>query len=290
MARRRSLAAAAIAVPDMNELFDLCPVPTAVLSPSYQIQRATPGLLRAWRLPQDGCVGRGLLPVFRELKLFARVEDEALLTDALGRAAATRTVQTSPPIYTAQGSSWEARVTPYFRDSELLSLSLAWQLLTREASDHQMTELGLYTDEALRILIQAVEDYAIFLLDTEGHIVTWNSGAELNKQYKKEEIVGKHFSIFYGEEDLRAKKPEMELEVCKRDGRVEDEGWRYRKDGSRFWANVIITAIYKNGVHVGYGKVTRNLTERKAAEWRLIAAYEESAKLKSDFLANMSHE
>jgi len=89
---------------------------------------------------------------------------------------------------------------------------------------------------------------------------------------------------------LKANKPAKELEICLREGSVEDEGWRYRKDGTRFWANVVITAVYANGVHVGFGKVTRDLTERKAAESRLIAAYEESSNLKSEFLANMSHE
>ncbi|KEY72650.1 hypothetical protein S7711_09763 [Stachybotrys chartarum IBT 7711] len=90
--------------------------------------------------------------------------------------------------------------------------------------------------------------------------------------------------------DLKAAKPEKELEICLRDSRVQDEGWRYRKDGSRFWANVVITAVYRNGVHVGFGKVTRDLTERREGEVRLVAAYEESAKLKNEFLANMSHE
>jgi osomolarity two-component system sensor histidine kinase TcsA len=127
-------------------------------------------------------------------------------------------------------------------------------------------------------------------LDTKGNVVTWNAGAELNKGYKPQEIIGQHFSVFYGEEDLKADKPRKELEICLREGRVEDEGWRIRKDGTRFFANVVITAVYDNGIHVGFGKVTRNLTERRAAEHRLIAAYEESSKLKSDFLANMSHE
>ncbi|KAG7289821.1 hypothetical protein NEMBOFW57_006198 [Staphylotrichum longicolle] len=138
----------------------------------------------------------------------------------------------------------------------------------RAPMEDGLASRGLSTDEAFRILVQAVKEYAIFLLDTKV----------------------KHFSIFYGEKDLGIKKPDMELEICMREGRVEDEGWRYRQDGSRFWANVIITAVYKNGVHVGFGKVTRDLTERKSAESRLIAAYEDSEKLKLDFLANMIHE
>ncbi|KAH7205338.1 hypothetical protein BKA60DRAFT_579470 [Fusarium oxysporum] len=181
---------------------------------------------------------------------------------------------------------------PVHRDDELLCLILEWDKaeLHTTVADGVMTQSWVPIDDAFRILVQAVKDYAIFLLDTRGNVMTWNTGAELNKGYKKEEIIGKHFSTFYSEEDIRSRKPERELEICLREGRVEDEGWRYRKDGSRFWANVVITAIYKNDIHVGFGKVTRNLTERKEAELRLIAAYEESTKLKNDFLANISHE
>ncbi|KAJ4004660.1 hypothetical protein NW761_015258 [Fusarium oxysporum] len=181
---------------------------------------------------------------------------------------------------------------PVHRDDELLCLILEWDKaeLHTTVADGVMTQSWLPIDDAFRILVQAVKDYAIFLLDTRGNVMSWNTGAELSKGYKKEEIIGKHFSTFYSEEDIRSRKPERELEICLREGRVEDEGWRYRKDGSRFWANVVITAIYKNDIHVGFGKVTRNLTERKEAELRLIAAYEESTKLKNDFLANISHE
>lgn len=157
-------------------------------------------------------------------------------------------------------------------------------------TDGGIRQSWLPIDEASRILVEAVKDYAIFMLDTRGNIMTWNIGAKLNTGYTKDEIIGKHFSIFYDEEDLKSHKPERELENCLREGHVEEEGWRYRKDGSRFWANVIITVVYRNGIHVGFGKVTRNLTERKEAEMRLIAAYEESTKLKNDFLANISHE
>jgi osomolarity two-component system, sensor histidine kinase TcsA len=140
------------------------------------------------------------------------------------------------------------------------------------------------------VLLETCQRENQSLLDTQGRVATWNAGAKNIKQYEPHEIIGLHFSTFYGKEDLEAQKPAKELEICLRDGRVEDEGWRYRKDGTRFWANVIITAVYEDGVHVGFSKVTRDLTERKAQETRLIAAYEESAKLKSDFLANMSHE
>jgi PAS domain S-box-containing protein len=122
------------------------------------------------------------------------------------------------------------------------------------------------SEERFRLLVEAVQDYAIFMLDVQGHISSWNKGAERIKGYGASEIIGKHFSIFYPEEDLRAGKPQRELEIATKEGRLEDEGWRLRKDGSRFWANVIITAIRNDaGRLIGFGKVTRDFTERLQA-------------------------
>jgi PAS domain S-box-containing protein len=123
------------------------------------------------------------------------------------------------------------------------------------------------SEERFRLLVEAVQDYAIFILDREGRISTWNRGAERIKGYRASEIVGKHFSCFYPEHDLRSGKPQSELEVAAREGRFEDEGWRIRKDGSRFWANVVITALRDDqGRLYGYAKVTRDFTERMRAE------------------------
>jgi PAS domain S-box-containing protein len=130
----------------------------------------------------------------------------------------------------------------------------------------------LDTLEKYKLLVESVEDYAIFLLDVDGYIQTWNKGAQKNKGYKPEEIIGKHFSIFYLPEDIRTEKPKRELVLAQRLGRVEDEDWRVRKDGSTFWANVVITALRdENGKLVGFAKVTRDLTERKANEDKLRA-------------------
>jgi PAS domain S-box-containing protein len=119
-------------------------------------------------------------------------------------------------------------------------------------------------------IVDAVEDYAIFMLDPEGNIATWNRGAELIKGYAASEIIGKHFSAFYLPGDVADGKPERELMLARRDGRVEDEGLRVRKDGSLFWANVVITALFDNErVLTGYTKVTRDLTARRAAEEEL---------------------
>jgi len=122
-------------------------------------------------------------------------------------------------------------------------------------------------EERFRQLVSEVTDYAIFLLDPSGRVASWNLGARRIKQYTADEIIGKHFSIFYPEEALARKFPEMELEVAARDGRFEDEGWRVRKDGTRFWASVVITALRtESNTLRGFLKITRDLTERRAAE------------------------
>lgn len=128
---------------------------------------------------------------------------------------------------------------------------------------------SLQSEGVFRMLVESVRDYAIFLLDPAGTVASWNPGAERIKGYAPKEIIGKHFSEFYPESDRAAGKPEYELKVAKETGRFEDEGWRLRKDGSRFWASVVITRVIDpNGNHIGFGKITRDLTERLIAEQR----------------------
>src|SRR5690348_12177198 len=116
------------------------------------------------------------------------------------------------------------------------------------------------TGELHRLLVDSVEDYAIFALDAHGYILSWNSGAARLKGYTADEIIGQHFSIFYPEARIAEGFPDYELREAARVGRFEDEGWRIRKDGSRFWANVVITALRDPAGHlVGYAKVTRDL-------------------------------
>lgn len=153
------------------------------------------------------------------------------------------------------------------------------------------------TDESERtfqLFVDSVQDYGIFMLDTDGRIVSWNLGAERIKGYTEDEILGQHFSIFYSDADRAAKRPTEELRVADLEGRYEEEGWRYRKDGDRFWASVTITAVRTGkGKLLGYGKVTRDLTERKQREEELRLARDRAdaaSQAKSDFLAAMSHE
>lgn len=127
--------------------------------------------------------------------------------------------------------------------------------------------------ELYRLLVDSVRDYAIFALDRTGRVLTWNKGAGHLKGYAPNEIIGKHFSMFYPPEDVRAGKPQRELEIAAEKGQYEEEGWRVRKDGSRFWANVLITAMYDaDGQLVGFAKVTRDLTARREAQQREIEA------------------
>jgi PAS domain S-box-containing protein len=170
------------------------------------------------------------------------------------------------------------------------------------------------SEERLRLLVGAVSDYAIYMLDPEGRVTTWNLGAEKLKGYATSEILGQHFSRFFPEDARREGKPERELELARAQGRFEEEGWRIRKDGARFWANIIITPVRNDaGEVVGFAKVTRDLTERQEAEetarrlaaeqaaravseanearFRALAGEaEEANRVKDEFLATVSHE
>ena len=187
--------------------------------------------------------------------------------------------------------------------------------ITRDVSERRKAEERLrQSTEIFQLLVSSVRDYAIFMLDPEGNIASWNSGAQKIKGYLPEEIIGKHFSTFYTEEDLRTRKPERELEIAREKGSVEDEGWRVRKDGTRFWAIVVITAVYdSHGTLRGFAKVTRDITDRKQAEETQRALYEqrearlqaeeerrraeasyrisqEANRAKDEFLMTLSHE
>ncbi len=181
--------------------------------------------------------------------------------------------------------------------------------VTRADEEHTRRD-----EEMFRLLVESVTDYAIFMLDPEGHIISWNAGAQRLKQYRADEILGKHFSIFYPKVDLENGKPQRELDVAVKEGRIEDEGWRVRKDGTRFWANVVITAVFDaSGKLRGFAKVTRDMTQGKEAEEtrrallaqreaRLIAedekrqaensyrASQEANRSKDEFLMTLSHE
>jgi PAS domain S-box-containing protein len=187
---------------------------------------------------------------------------------------------------------WASVVITALRDDDGVLIGFA--KVTRDLSDRRIAEQRLReSEERFRLLVESVRDYAIFMLDPTGHVATWNIGAQRIKGYTAEEIIGRHFSIFYPAEDVAAGKTERELEIATRTGEYVEEGWRIRKDGSRFWARVVITAIRTtDGTLAGFAKVTRDLRERRSIEelTRRSEEAEANNRMKSEFLAAMSHE
>lgn len=159
--------------------------------------------------------------------------------------------------------------------------------ITRDLSaQREYVEALRQSEERFRLLVDCVKDYAIFMLDPQGYVVSWNAGAARIKGYTREEIVGRHFSAFYLPEEAAAGKPARELAIARQLGHVEDEGWRVRKDGSTFWANVVLTAVHDEQNRLrGFAKVTRDLTERRQRE-----ELEQSGERMREFLATLAHE
>jgi PAS domain S-box-containing protein len=151
----------------------------------------------------------------------------------------------------------------------------------RDLSERRAAAEDLWrSEERLRLLVEAVQDYAIFMLDPEGRVATWNSGAQRLNGYRAEEVIGRHFKSLYLPEDAAAGKAEREMQIARERGRVEDEGWRIRKDGTRYWANVVLTAVRDaSGQLRGFAKVTRDMTERRKAEEAVAARAREQAAI-----------
>jgi len=165
-------------------------------------------------------------------------------------------------------------------------------MLVQDFADRKKAETALRRSrERFQLLVESIQDCAIFMLDVEGRVSSWNPGAEKIKGYKASEIMGCHFSCFYSREDVRSGKPEAALKRAAREGRFEDEGWRIRKDGSRFWASVILTALKDHtGNLVGFAKVTRDFTERRQAQQRLSESERSLRRLSLHLLRSQDEE
>lgn len=170
---------------------------------------------------------------------------------------------------------WAHVIIDTIRDKKGMLVGFA--KITRDLSERKAVEEQLHrSEEQFRILVQGVTDYAIYMMDAEGHVSSWNAGAERIKGYKPTEIIGQHFSRFFLREDRDAGLPEKALRCAAQEGRYESEGWRVRKDGTRFWANAVVDAIHDDaGRLIGFAKITRDITEKRAADKELMEAREE---------------
>lgn len=271
----------------LHVVFRYTPIPTIVLDSDLFIRQVSDSYVEV----SEGACMRERVVGLHAYDFFDQQKNKISSQDA--RKAFQIAIETRRPyqlLHAVGLVTWNIRIVPIFRHDSLRFIQMELLDVTEERKRQKELEDRLDANENFRILVETVKDYAIFMLDPQGLVATWNAGAQCFKGYTRDEIIGQHFSKFYGEEDLANRKPETALKVALAEGRNEDEGWRCRKDGSRFWANVVITPIYRGDTLLGFSKVTRDLSERRNAEAGIITAYEEASKLKSDFLANMSHE
>jgi PAS domain S-box-containing protein len=255
--------------------FDQAAIGMATLTLTGRVVRANDALLRMARV--DALVGR---PYDSMLTDDERTDFNAAVTEVASGN------QDLAGVEHRLGDRIVVSTIAVIRDSSNAPLYLFLQV--QDVTDRRMAEEELrQSEERFRLLVEGVGDYAIFMLDPTGHIVSWNLGAQRAKGYSAEEIIGQHFSVFYPREAVESNHPQHELEIAAAEGRYEEEGIRIRKDGSTFWANVVITAIRDaSGKLVGFAKVTRDVTERN----KLLEGLEAAAAERTQLLAVTAHE
>ena len=241
-----------------------------MLSPEGIVSNWNPGAQRAKGYVPSEIVGQHFSRFYRPEDVAAGLPEQNLAT-----AARTGRCEDEGWRLRKDGSKfWAHVVIDAIRDEHGALLGFA--KITRDCTEQRATMLAQREQERrFRILIQGVTDYAIYMLDLDGKVVNWNAGAERAKGYKAGEIIGQHFSVFHTAEDRAAGLPQRALEVARREGRFEAEGWRVRKDGSRFWTSVVIDAVRDDdGELLGFAKITRDITERHQQKLNLIQAKE----------------
>ncbi|HEY0420604.1 MAG TPA: PAS domain S-box protein [Acetobacteraceae bacterium] len=234
-----------------------------MLDPEGRVVSWNPGAERIKGYAAEEIIGEHFSRFYVDEDRAAGVPREALRT-----AAETGRFTAEAWRVRKDGSRFWAMVVidPIHLDGKLVGFAK----VTRDMTEARNAQLAaLESERRFRLLVQSVTDYAIFMLSLDGHVSNWNTGAERIKGYAASEIVGQHFSRFYAPEDIEAGVPRRALETARREGRYEAEGWRVRKDGSRFWASVVIDAIHDDGKLIGFAKITRDLTERREAQLQL---------------------
>ena len=262
-----------------REVFEEAAIGMATMTLAGTVVRANRELATLTGLPGESLVGSfyGDLTGGRDqvTAALAEVRDHAVNVLQLEHGVAGA----------ADGRILQSTLAPV-RDSTGRPLYLFLQVQDVTEERRALEELRR-SEQRFRLLVEAVEDYAIFMLSPEGVIVSWNAGAERSKGYTADEIIGQHFRVFYPAEVAAAKHPEHELQLALEHGHYEEEGWRVRKDGTTFWATVLITAVFDDaGDHIGFAKVTRDTTERRRLEQRLQRVVEDQEQ----FLAVTAHE
>ena len=241
-------------------MFEEAAIGMATMTLSGGLVRVNRALASLLQSPADDLVGR----FYGDLTDGDQQTVRGVLEDI--RTRPIDVVQVEHGMPGAARGRWVRATFAPVRDARGRALYLFLQVQDVTAERAALEELRR-SEERFRLLVEAVEDYAIFMLDPGGHIVSWNAGAQRSKLYSAEEIIGQHFRVFYPPEVQQRRHPEHELEVALREGHYEEEGWRIRKDGSRFWASVLITAVFNAaGEHVGFAKVTRDTTRRRWLE------------------------
>ncbi|MGZ4436528.1 MAG: PAS domain S-box protein [Nocardioidaceae bacterium] len=284
-----------------REVFEEAAIGMATMTLTGRLVRANRALAALMQVPAEELVGRfyGSLTAGRADEVTATLEDI--------QRRPLDVVHLEHGLERDAGQRWVRATLAPVRDSSGRALYLFLQVQDVTAERAALEELRS-SEERFRLLVEAVEDYAIFMLDPTGHVVSWNSGAQRSKFYAADEIIGQHFRVFYPPEVRDRRHPEHELEVALREGHYEEEGWRLRKDGSRFWANVLITAVFNPaGKHIGFAKVTRDTSERRRLEQErehavqalatanaelelLNARLQDAAEDQAQFLAVTAHE